>query len=357
MGDKETRFHYNFIDYLRVTGMIFVAWPHLTANLNPVWGPLSFIQWLINRPLHITQNFGALGVSIFFLISGFLASTPSRRTLKSPTSYFFYKLTRLIIPLWGAMFFFFLFVKLFELLFNYSSWWSQFSVLDWVKSATLYPHFTGSIDLVNGALWYLVPLILFFLLETLYRFYGSEPSIKFVIFTLSVLGFCFALHDFLPDALCSKLPYIPIILWGYLFNLKSQNRPSLIYITYILCYFVMLFGFYQFAPQFYQDEPYPLSAIFALVLFKGFLLVPTAALRPPKVIQFLSSVSYSFYIVHSLYGGFVISAFFEIIPYGFAVAGGIILSIVVANINYKLFERPTVQWLSHLVERANCTDE
>lgn len=172
MGDKETRFHYNFIDYLRVTGMIFVAWPHLTANLNPVWGPLSFIQWLINRPLHITQNFGALGVSIFFLISGFLASTPSRRTLKSPTSYFFYKLTRLIIPLWGAMFFFFLFVKLFELLFNYSSWWSQFSVLDWVKSATLYPHFTDSIDLVNGALWYLVPLILFFLLETLYRFYG-----------------------------------------------------------------------------------------------------------------------------------------------------------------------------------------
>ena len=61
-----------FLDYFRVAAMFLVMWPHLTELINPQWQVLAGVQWLINRPLHIIQNFGALGVCYFLLISGFL---------------------------------------------------------------------------------------------------------------------------------------------------------------------------------------------------------------------------------------------------------------------------------------------
>ena len=346
--------HYNYIDYLRAVGMFLVAWPHLTVNLNPTWQPLLIVQWFFNRPLSITQNFGALGVCIFFLISGFLMCEPSRRSPKAPGWYFLYKVGGVLLPLWGAMLTFFLFTKGIELLFGFQCWWSQFSVLDWIKSATLYPYIKGTTDLVNSVLWFLFPLLLFILLDALYRIFSKEPSLYFVIFSMLVIVLCFCLQSFLPISICANLTYIPVMLWGYLINLWHRRSISWkkAFSYGILCYGLMLVGFYQFFNYYYEEEPYMLSAILALLLFI-IMHLTRSPVQAPKIVKFLSSISYSFYIIHSLYGGMIISALFSHIPYGLALICGVSVSIIMAYINYRYVERPIKAGLVFFAERVN----
>ena len=155
---------YEFINYLRVFAMVSVAWPHLVANMNPEWPVLHLVQWMINRPLHLIQNFGALGVSIFFVISGFLAA----ENLEQSGKFLKKKFIRIYIPVLSSMFAFCVFIKLFEFV-GYTSYWSQFSNLEWLFSATLWNYLSGRTDAVNGVLWYLVPQFLFFIELTFWK--------------------------------------------------------------------------------------------------------------------------------------------------------------------------------------------
>lgn len=349
--------HYNFIDYLRVAGMFLVAWPHLTANLNPSWPSLTLVQWAINRPLSIIQNFGALGVSIFFLISGFLMCEPSSKAPKGPLGYLFYKVLGIFLPLWGAMFTFFVTTKLGELLFGWQCWWTQFSPLDWIKSVTLYNHISGTTDLVNGPLWFLFPLILAIILEALYRIYKSakpSSSLKFVVFAMVIITFCFYLYDFLPPQICANLVYIPIMLWGYLINLRhhglTTQAKSLV--SGVFCYILILVGFYRFSYHYYEEEPYILSAILGVFIFLIMYLTNSTA-QPPKIVKFFSSISYSFYVVHSLWGGLIISALYPHVPYGIALFCGLSVSVAMSYINYSYIERPIKIRLVHFAERLS----
>ena len=99
------RKEFNFIPYLRVAAMCLVTWPHMSVNLNSEWFPIQIVQWIFTRPLHIIQNFGALGVCIFYLISGFLMAQNTRWGLP----YFFRRLLRVYLTVPLSMLIFFLF--------------------------------------------------------------------------------------------------------------------------------------------------------------------------------------------------------------------------------------------------------
>lgn len=62
--------------------MFLVAFPHLGVIIEPSWKVAAFIDSAINTPFAIIQNFGALGVCVFFVISGFLLYSNTDTPLK-----------------------------------------------------------------------------------------------------------------------------------------------------------------------------------------------------------------------------------------------------------------------------------
>lgn len=355
MGEKENN-HLYFIDRLRAAGMFLVAWPHLTANLAPSWKPLAAVQWLINRPLAVIQNFGALGVCLFFLIGGFLACEPSARAPRAPWYYFLYKLAGILIPIWGEMLGFFLVTKAGELI-GLRCYWSQFSVTEWIKSAALINLLAGTGEPVNGVLWFILPYLIFVLFNSLYRFYSREPSLTFCISCEAILGVCYVLSGVLPEQLCANLIYIPIMLAGYLVNIgRRKKNGAVFFLTCAGCYLLTVAGFYRFAPNFFEAEPYMVSIAFALFIFLICMKGGTGK-RPSKPVMFFSDISFSFYIVHSLYGGLLISALYEHVPYGLCLLSGAAISVLAAYVNTRWIERPVKKGLVRLAGRVNKINE
>ena len=76
------------VDYLRAIALCMILYDHLGGLFNPGWIVKRYVDFFFAVPLNIIQDFGAFGVSLFFLISGFLFTyngnhqNEGRKTLK-----------------------------------------------------------------------------------------------------------------------------------------------------------------------------------------------------------------------------------------------------------------------------------
>lgn len=334
----EERKEYYFIDDLRAAAILMIAWPHLGINMNPEWSLDRVIQWLINRPLNMIQSFGALGVSLFFLISGFLILKNRRNTGK----YLLHRFFRLYLPLLLTMAVFWGVTTVCS--FFRPTYWTQFSPIEWIEAATLWNNFRFEINPINGVLWYLVPLIVFDVLYAVQIPLAKKAPLSFVLSTdILIMLLCIVGDDilFFPEGIRRNAPFLTICLFGTLLYLKSTNQIK----NYRFCmgilinYFVMVTGFYLCQPGYYQDNPYMTSVIFGVLIFTIGLLLESKLSKPPVWVRRLSQISYSFYITHSLYGAMIISFLINKLPFTIVFLIGILISLVVADINYHLIEK------------------
>lgn len=326
---------YEFINYLRVFAMVSVAWPHLVANMDPEWPVLHLVQWMINRPLHLIQNFGALGVSIFFVISGFLAA----ENLEQSGKFLKKKFIRIYIPVLSSMFAFYVFIKLFEFV-GYTSYWSQFSNLEWLFSATLLNYLSGRTDAVNGVLWYLVPQFLFFIELTFWKIKENRGGINFakVVLVFTVIIYIIARFIDIPQSLVVQFHYALIPLIGYIIRSSGQltQKLKLLCVTYL----EMVYGFWMYQRDLFETTSYPNSVITAVFIFLTAFFLENH-FQNNRSIDKVAEVSYSFYLTHSLYGGFLISALLQLsFPWCIALLGGIVGALLFARMNYLCIEKP-----------------
>ena len=66
--DTAARRRYVFVDWLKVISMLMVVWDHLIAVRYPDMGIVRAAREYVNLPLHLIQDFGALGVSVFLIV-------------------------------------------------------------------------------------------------------------------------------------------------------------------------------------------------------------------------------------------------------------------------------------------------
>lgn len=341
---------YSFIDYLRVLGMFFISWPHLTTYIVPDWKGVYFVQWLFTQPLSIIQSFGAVGVGIFFVISGFLLAENN----EGPSQFVFKKGLKIFLPVICSNLLFALIHKIIGVVFNYHSYWSQLTILNYLKSATLYSYWTGESYQANPPLWYLAPLTLLFVFYVIWRCFKIKSLFNFVIFADCGILLCyFILPQFglILNPILAYIPFVTIPIFGYLINLLKTRRISYSkFITGTFAnYIISVYGFYTFQTVHYQQEPYLTSTAFAILIFSlaSFMKLDTAL---PRSVSWLVKISFSFYVTHNLYGGLVVGAFSTKLPYGICVLLGYCTAIAAAYMNYNLIEKPIGRLTAFLQE-------
>ena len=66
-SDKSNGSKIYAFDYLRVIALVMILYDHLGGFYNPNWIVKKIIDFFFAVPLDIIQDFGAFGVSLFFL--------------------------------------------------------------------------------------------------------------------------------------------------------------------------------------------------------------------------------------------------------------------------------------------------
>lgn len=323
-----------FLDYFRVAAMFLVMWPHLTELINPQWQVLAGVQWLINRPLHIIQNFGALGVCYFLLISGFLLN----KSTEGPVQFAAKKIKTVYLSLLVLMLVNYLFIFVVEYVFGCYTYWHQFTLKDWVYSATAFKFILGEPDGVNGVLWYIVPCFLGWLVFAVWKLFGRS-ALSFPLF----FNIVFLTMIYLPDTCFEKIEgvrsqgiYAIIMVFGYLigcfFRSDISKKRAVLLMT--LTYFTTVLSFYRAQSGYYEGEPYILSILIAVLSFSiGALL--NDYFQEKSIIKILCQISFPVYVLHSVVGGCIISLLFNHFPYIVCLLAGVLATIFLSLLYQK----------------------
>lgn len=331
---------YRSITYLRVFSMLLIAYVHLGPARNSDWFISKSLDAFLFTPLQITMNGAALGVSIFFLMSGFLIY-PMKTSIKEKLLKIF---LRLVLPMVGSMACFFLLSKCFELF--SPNYWSQFSLQQWINTTFLIDFLNGRSNVLNGVLWYMVPSFFFTLMFTILHPIAEKQSgiLKIVlIYDLAL----FTISITVPS-LASTIPFAFMPVFGVIirqivdtavdYNKKIKSIIAEILLTYIL----MLISFRLKMPLHYSNVggTYLSSFAYASLLFVVTLGVEDYIPEPCKVVKLLSNISYEFYILHSMVGGLVMSQIGSVIEcFTVEFLLGVLASIGFSVLVYHLLER------------------
>jgi len=328
---------YIFLDYLRVLALGMIIFDHLGMYRNPKWYIGNIVCSIICKPLHIIQYFEAFGVVLFFLISGFLFANSIEYCNKNKLVFFFHKFIQIYIPLLLSFFSFYIFQEFASEIIPGAGYWRQFSNIQWLKSATLLGWLTGDGDVINGTTWYLVPLLLFYGLGTLLI---TKRKNKFktilCLFGSLLLGYGInyivkipILESLIINSWYLTLTFIGVILfYFYQKMLKLRDTLILLGIDYLLC----VYGVYNYSNNFYYNEPYLVSAFYAVILF-CLVIYFRDCFKENKFIMKFSKLSYYIYLVHMTYGSLLLSVMENKFIYTFVFLIVCILVIMIASLH------------------------
>lgn len=329
------------ISYLRVLAVVMILYDHVGAMRNSNWGVKKLIDFLFCTPLGIIQEFGAVGVSLFYLITGFLFFHTSRNKDKCIAS-----AVRKVIKIYCSLIFSFITFGVFQWILNFfePTYWRQFPLKDWFGCATLIYHFNGIGEMVNGTTWFLIPLFLFYLLASCSYVITRKRIFKSIVCLEIMVSIIFLFGELIqklgrPIYVLSLLPFVYIPLLGIILYAIVQNEVTGIQgvVLGIFNYIIMLMAFYILNNGYFSDEPYISSVVYALLLLLLFL-IGDSNFKSNDYISFIERISLSIYLVHMTWGGLLMTFLESRVGFSFAFVITIILIVIIASIHYCVIE-------------------
>ena len=301
--------HIIALDYLRVIAILMIFYDHIGGMRFPDWIGNKLIDFVTTIPLGIIQHYGAFGVSLFFVISGFLFGynhnyeNIGRKTIK--------RILRIYILCLLSFLTFWLVQRLHWCF--YETYWSQFLPKQWLESAFLIGYFNGHGEVINGTTWFLIPLFLFYLVTIIYAKLSERFGIKSIFLTEAVLIIFFYLLYHIGNPASDYLvyvfmPYSGLLLAEMIKANNIQNRRDLLYAFtgFVLNYLTMVCVFYIFVRVYYSQSLYLVSYTYAVLLVCAFCLFQKA-FRQNRIVSFACEISLSFYLIHMTWGSYLIT--------------------------------------------------
>lgn len=304
------RKRYAFIDWLKVISMLLIVWDHLIAVRYPdMWIVQNVKEW-INDPLTIIQEFGALGVSIFLIVSGFLSAhyLDKKTTFKTFCNFWLKIYLSTVI----AGVFFLLFNKVAELIWG-PTWFSQYSAIQWLKSIFLLDTIITSSAQVNGTLWFMATLLFYrgvVLLISINKYRHPWCPIAILEAILTINTIIYKVHGPINQLyfLQARIPYVYIIVIGVLIKKFCDGKFSACqaFVWQIVNAILLLVAFKIFD----IEKGYLASTAYACLIFIGFKSID-AKIKEIGIITSISKAGFSVYLLHGTVGALLQSLFVD----------------------------------------------
>lgn len=305
--------------------------------------------------LHI--GFGTLGVSLFFLISGFVIPISLEKTKGIP--FLIQRMTR-IYPVYvvGLLI---LCCSMFAYCFYTNQHW-QYGLKNIILNASLLKDWTN-VSSMDGINWTLeIELKFYILMAFLVQFFNIKKARVAIITALSFLVLKFL--TFIPmHSFWSKLAFIinfniffltyMLIGTGYynFYKKKFSLKKLLLYVItmLIICFICMLHN-----PIFTADATnYYVNCSLALLIFTIFYLT-RKRLVYNKVLNFLANISYPLYVVHGFNSYILMTVLYKYTQnYYICTSTAFFMSLLLACILHVMVEMPSVAFGKKLSANYN----
>lgn len=331
-----------FLDILRGPAALMVVWVHWMAQFPEKHGftpvPTQIVRTWITEPLGIIQDFGWLGVCLFFLISGFIithvAQRESRREFLIKRVFRIYPLLTLAVLL--------------ALLFS-PSLRSLASLKTIALNVSLLNYFFYPQIIFVKVAWTLVIEVLFYVLMLgLYALRRRPEHLVslelFFVLAVITLAHSWGTSFFLLAAAVAYLPYL-IVGQLFYFGLYAKKLQLISFsVLLIAALGITLYGLQKIHTQFLPVENSYISSFgWAVVIFLLGLLF-NSRLSAPSLFKYLAYMSYTIYLLHGIVGDAALHYFFPIVGYTRAliltsfITGGAVFLV------YHFYEKPILRF-------------
>lgn len=348
--EEGAKVQYKFIYWLRFVGVSLILYDHLGALRNPDWFVARGMEHFVNQPLGIIQYFGALGVSLFFIISGFCFVPKD-----SGGGHFF---LRRIIKIEGALIsttiLFFIFNAIISACVS-PTYWDQYSIIDWFEGGTLICFILGKESVINGAVWYLFPLIAFEVLiaifylvikkNQLYLIAGIDSIYVLLLLWVKITGNYIVQMQWLVFVL---FPLFGILLRGLLEKRLSFTKfLGIILVHWLICVECIA----AFRAEYYSAQPYLISLVYAVLIF-GICMICEQYFVLPPMVKFIADISFSIYLLHMTFGGMMMSYMEKLGVFSIGFVLTICIVVILAIIHYKWIEKGVLDRLCKSINKS-----
>ncbi|MGH3794332.1 MAG: acyltransferase family protein [Pseudonocardiaceae bacterium] len=346
------------LEMFRAVAASVVVYGHIVGLWLPSHHISTPVVGVIDRvfriPLHLTQNFAHLGVVLFFLVSGFIITHTGVR--QRHREFAVKRLLRIYPPLAVA-------VVLCTALITFglqpltTGQDATITPVTMLTNATLVNYLLVPQVVLIGVAWTLIIEMIFYgltflILPLLRRAVPAAIALELLLVWVVVLtarqG---GAHWFL---FAVSFSYLPVLLLGQIVWAVWSRRAPLWAGVALGITTWLLYVWAGSREMGRIDDAYELTAVIALLIFLiGLLAEPRLRLSRPMA--FLADRSYSIYLVHGLVAFPVMDLLLPVTPLVVAVAGGILVVVVVADLNYRLVERPSQRLARMLLRRPRHT--
>lgn len=343
-----TKKRYELLDTFRGMAILWIVAFHFSADFRGQYADIFD---------NITRY--GLGVTVFFVISGFGAASSLEKALRTGLLWYKYLLKRaerIYVPYWYSIVFSALIIPFIVslLLMIYSHSFNpelvQYSFWEWVQTITLLKVFSATgweLNLaflpLNGVIWYLAVIIqIYIVIAISLCFKDRYPLILFGVFLASLLTLVPEIKEILPYGIF--LPYFSQFYLGFIVNALIAkgiefNPRSKTHLAVAVCLLIgIAFLMYVY------PEPFSYSFLVAFmfwVLHRYDEMLFTT--RIGKIFFIIGIFSYSLYLLHMPLWPLVGMVVGELVsPYMSVIVGLLIFMCVIllSSVWYLFFEKP-----------------
>ncbi|MDD2746869.1 MAG: acyltransferase [Acidithiobacillus ferrooxidans] len=343
--------------YDHLVGM-WPRWHHLH------WGPAVFVNRWVFTPLGIMMHGGALGVALFFLLSGFVISMAAQR--ENRWQFFLRRALRIFPPFWVSVAFI---IAMYGLLWTAHAWVGG----DWVGRLFTPPGLLVSLDIshllanvsllnyllgwppINGVAWTLIIEALFYLwagliLPLLQTRPRAALFLSWTAIALLQWQAHAGMHIYLLAANAVYLTFLFLGVCLYFFWAGRIGRWSFVFAS-IAFWGLFLHGTAHIVAQApYTLTGYGVSYGLAWLLFALLLLVE-GRVRPWAALTRIGDISYSLYLYHGAAGLVLLSLLTPALGYPIALALALIAAVTCSWLSWRYVERPSQGLARHVTKR------
>ncbi len=342
-----------------------MLWDHViagwTTSHGRSWIPLEIVRDWITGPLAITQDLGFLGVTIFFLLSGYVISEVAVRERR-----FTFAVRRLlrIYPALIASVLVILALAALRPMLGLDE--ERFGTAQSLWAMTLLNYIRSAEGPVNGVAWSLIIEVLFYLL--VFACLGllkkrpllavcAELSIVLIVL-LSARDFPLAQHRPNWFLVAASMAYLPLLILGQSVWLWRTRRAGLGVSVGIaaLAWLLFVLGMRRIHTDFLEPaNSYGVSVALAIGIFV-LAIVNEDRIRLPHWIAALSVISYSVYLVHGPVTVIVMDWLDPKVPFTVNVVVALIVMGAMTACLWRLVEVPSQQLARRLTAPAKAND-